>query len=128
MLFSQIHLYNQATVSKLQETNGYLVLDRVDAKEINPALLGPLRPPVNKLPFNLCDVPYFDTTFMCDPMSHTKMDDCDSDAETWDAPLKRATNVSSQMVACTTQNPESYVQSSYVSKDTHVSFGQNAFK
>lgn len=124
----QIHLYNQAVVSSLQATNGYLVLDRVDGNENNPALLGPLRPAVNKLPFNLNDVPYFNTTFMCDPMNQTNMLDDDSDAEVWDAPLKRATNVSSRMIACTTQNAESYVQSSYVTKDARVTFSQCAIK
>lgn len=124
----QIHLYNQAIVSNLQENNGYLVLDRVDAKEINPALLGPLRPPVNKLPFNLNDVPYFNTTFMCDPLTQPTPTGYDSDAEAWDAPLKRSTNVSAQMVACATQNAESYVQSGYTGKDVRVTFSQNALK
>lgn len=65
---------------------------------------------------------------MCDPLNQAKMLDYDSDAESWDAPLKRATSVSSQMVACATQSAESYVQSSYASKESRVTFSQNAME
>lgn len=80
-----------------------MLLEKVDPKEINPALLGPLRQVVNKLPFRLNEIPYYDTSYMCDPMSGFVPDvfDADSEHESWDAPLRRSNNVSSQIIKST---------------------------
>lgn len=74
-------------------------LEKVDPKETNPALLGNARQPVRKIPFNLDDISFFDTSYMCDPLTgHSMGDDNDSDQEDWDAPLRRTTNVSSHIL------------------------------
>lgn len=105
-----------------------MVLERVDGSETNPALLGPIRPGVNKLPFSLDDLPYFDTNFMCDPVANIKLDEYDSDAEAWDAPLKRASNVSTRIFACATENSDSNLRGEYIPKESRVTFCDSDFK
>lgn len=85
--------------SALKAINKCLTLDKVNPKETNPALLGPLRPAVNKLPFRLTEIPFFDTSYMCDPLTGqvVSVQDMDSDEE-WDAPLRRTMNVSSHIM------------------------------
>lgn len=125
----QIHLFNQAAIVGLQANNSYMVLDRVDGSETNPALLGPLRPGVNKIPFSLDDLPYFDTNFMCNPVAQLKCDDYDDeDGEVWDAPLKRAANVSTRIFACATENSDSYLRGEYIPRETRVTFCESDFK
>lgn len=123
----QIHLFNQAAIVGLQANNSYMVLDRVDGSETNPALLGPLRPGVNKIPFSLDDLPYFDTNFMCDPVAHLKCGDYD-DEEVWDAPLKRAPNVSTSIFAYATDNSDSYLRGEYIPRETKVTFCESNIK
>lgn len=102
---SQIHLYNQAVVCGMKSINSCMLLEKVDPKEINPALLGPLRPAVNKLPFRLDEIPFFDTSYMCDPLSGHVPEPMDggSEHESWDAPLRRSNNISS-LILQSTQN------------------------
>lgn len=80
-----------------------MLLEKIDGKETNPALLGPLRQVVNKLPFRLDEIPFFDTTYMCDPLSGFVPDhlDTSSEHESWDAPLRRSNNISSQILKST---------------------------
>lgn len=120
-----MHLFNQAVVCGLQSVNEYMVLERIDEKEINPALLGPLRPSVQKIPFKFDELPFFDTNFMCDPMSHRKLEDAASDDEPWDTPLKRSPTVSYQMVACATQSPCEQLNSN---ANSRVTFGPSTIK
>lgn len=75
-------------------------LSKVDAKETNASLLGTVRQTVRKIPFSLDELSFFDTSYMCDPLtgkSLTTPDD-DSDQEDWDAPLRRSVNVSSHIL------------------------------
>lgn len=90
-------MYNQAIVGKLKSSNECMVLDKVDEREKNPALLGSVRLAVRKLPFRLDEIPFYDTTYMCDPMNglNASAPNDDSDQEDWDAPLRRSTNASS---------------------------------
>lgn len=111
----------------MQSVNEYMVLERIDEKEINPALLGPLRPPVQKIPFKFDELPFFDTNFMCDPMSNAKIED-GSDDEPWDTPLKRTPNVSYQMVTCATQSTPDYLRTDHKQKDARVTFSASAVK
>lgn len=78
-------------------------MEKIDSNETNPALLGPLRPSVNKLPFRLNEIPFFDTSYMCDPLTGNvvKVLNEDSDQDNWDAPLQRTANVSSQIINST---------------------------
>lgn len=76
-----------------------MVLDRVDERERNPALLGCARQAVRKLPFRLDEIPFYDTSYMCDPINGKTnfVPDAESDQEDWDTPLRRTTNVSSHI-------------------------------
>lgn len=98
---AKIHIYNQAVVAGLKTINNCLLLDRVDPKEVNPALLGPLRNPVRKLPFRLDEIPYFDTSYMCEALTDDYLADPDSDAEGWGGFLKTKNNLSSKIVRST---------------------------
>lgn len=108
-------------------------MSKIDPQEINPALLGPMRPAVTKIPFQIDDIPYFDTTFMCDPMSHPagRNRETDSDCD-WDMPLQRNVNVSYQMLACSTQTQQPDYYSQYNmdpgNRESKVTFSQTSLK
>lgn len=91
----QIHIFNQRAIVALKETHSCILLDKIDPKQCNPALLGEIPKSVHRLPFRLDDIPYFDTTFLCDPVMdqyYTPGTGNDSDNDSWDAPLKRTTS------------------------------------
>lgn len=99
----QIHIFNQRAIVALKQTHTCILLDKIDPKQCNPALLGPMPPSVHKLPFRLDDIPYFDTTFLCDPVMdkyYTPGTGVDSDDE-WDAPLHRASTVAAKITVAT---------------------------
>lgn len=93
----------------MKTANNYLLLEKIDPQETNPALLGPLRPAVSKLPFRLNEIPFFDTSYMCDPLTGNVLTvlDADSDNEEWDAPLRRTINVSSHILTASHSFDES---------------------
>lgn len=97
----QIHLFNQRVYSAQQATNTCLLLEKIDPKETNPALLGPYPQTVHKLPFRLEDIPYFDTTYLCDPVDRFYAGATDSDHESWDAPLQRSSTIASKITTAT---------------------------
>lgn len=51
----------------LMNTSTGVLLDRIDPQAKPLEFLGPLQPSVWKLPFRMSELPYFDTTYMCDP-------------------------------------------------------------
>lgn len=77
-----------------------MVLDKIDEREKNPSLLGSVRLAVRRLPFRLDEIPFYDTSYMCDPMNGqaNSAPDEDSDQEDWDAPLRRTMNISSHIL------------------------------
>nr|CAD7570533.1 unnamed protein product [Timema californicum] len=88
----QVHLYNQKAMSGLQASNVEVILEKVDPGGRASLVLPKKRQSVWKLPFRLDDLPFFDTTFMCDPLAATGLKGCtsgDNDQESWDAPLRR---------------------------------------
>lgn len=100
----QVHIFNQGMMSALQQTNECILMDKIDPKETNPAHFGPIRPAVHKIPFRFADIPYFDTMYMCDPVIgsySTTVANCDSDQESWDAPLRRTNTISSKITTAT---------------------------
>lgn len=102
-------MYNQRMVAAMTATNRCLLLEKIDPMETNPALLGPMPQTVHKLPFRLDDIPFFDTTYLCDPVIdsyyNTAAGDVDSDQEAWDAPLRRSTGKMSAKITVATQMP-----------------------
>lgn len=88
-----------------------MVLDKINPKETNPALLGPIRQPVRKLRFRLDDIPYFDTSFMCEPVGGPNYYDGESgEEEAWDAPLQRKKTVGFQLAKATQMPYDQFVQ------------------
>ncbi|XP_043467066.1 neither inactivation nor afterpotential protein C isoform X3 [Leptopilina heterotoma] len=93
----QVHLFNQATVGKLQMINERTPLERIDPGIKTSSYLGPLKTPqVYKLPFDIHEeLPYFDTAYMNDPTKIKKKagslspSTSDDEHEAWDAPLRR---------------------------------------
>ena len=87
----------------LKSTNTSVLLDKVDPRECNPGLLGPMPPAVHKLPFRVDDLPFFDSSYLCDPVAHSYLGigGSDSDQEQWDAPLRRRATVSSKITVAT---------------------------
>lgn len=49
------------------------------------------------MPFRLDEIPFFDTSFMCDPAQITNFTSYEEEVEPWDAPLRRRNNVSYQI-------------------------------
>lgn len=84
-----------------------IMTEKIDASQKNRALLGPVKPSVWKLRFRMDEIPFFDTTYMCDPSSVSYMyTGNDSDTEDWDAPLRRRKNVSSEITKAVQRNSE----------------------
>lgn len=85
-------------IGKIRPLNELMPLEKVDPRETNPKLLGSAQIPVRRLPFRLNEIPFYDTHFMCDPLTGAALDPGDdSDNEEWDAPLRRATNISTHI-------------------------------
>uniref|UniRef100_A0A182QQM6 non-specific serine/threonine protein kinase n=1 Tax=Anopheles farauti TaxID=69004 RepID=A0A182QQM6_9DIPT len=98
----QVHIYNQRLVAGFATNSNCIMLDKIDPNQRNPALLGPQKTPVWKLRFRFDDIPFFDTTYMCDPSSASYVyTGNDSDTEDWDAPLRRRKNLSSEITQAT---------------------------
>lgn len=57
----------------------------------------PIRRAVWKMPFRLDEIPFFDTSMMCEPADPTYFTTFEEEHEPWDAPLRRRNNVSSQI-------------------------------
>uniref|UniRef100_A0A182IJF2 non-specific serine/threonine protein kinase n=1 Tax=Anopheles atroparvus TaxID=41427 RepID=A0A182IJF2_ANOAO len=97
-LSQQVHIYNQRLIGGFATNSNCIMLEKIDPNERSAALLGPQKPPVWKLRFRFDDIPFFDTTYMCDPSSASYVyTGNDSDTEDWDAPLRRRNNLSSEI-------------------------------
>lgn len=57
----------------------------------------PIRRAVWKMPFRLDEIPFFDTTFLCEPSQLTHFTSYEDEIEPWDAPMRRRNNVSSHI-------------------------------
>ncbi|KAK9687666.1 Myosin head (motor domain) [Popillia japonica] len=93
----QVHFFNQKCVHSLQSISNPIELGSVEVKAHASTWLQEIQPPVLKLPFRLDDVPYFDTTYMCDPVAVSGPAIEGEDA--WDSPFQRRENVSSQIIS-----------------------------
>lgn len=84
----QAHLYNQNVLCEIKDLSEEVDLKYVDPKA-RASYLPPLRPSVHKLPFRLGDLPYFDSSYICDPSRGIRGPGQKETDETWDAPLQR---------------------------------------
>lgn len=71
-------------------------MEKIDPNQ-NKDMLGVVRKSVWKVPFRLTDIPFFDTSFLCDPNEISNLTGYESDTEPWDAPMRRRKNVSSEI-------------------------------
>lgn len=97
-LMQQVHIFNQILVNSLTKNSQCILLERIDPQQ-HVDQLGPAKLSVWMLPFRLDEIPYFDTTYLCDPDAAPKISGYDSDDECWDAPLTRRTTVSAKITA-----------------------------
>lgn len=97
-----IHIFNQKLVSDNIKTSNPIGLKKIDPNDRDPNKL-PYRPSVWNLKFSWDEVPFFDTTYLCDPSQNIidNYNSClyDSDQESWDAPMRRKTTVSEKIVS-----------------------------
>ncbi|CRK93540.1 CLUMA_CG007073, isoform A [Clunio marinus] len=93
----QVHIYNQRMVTGLTITANCVLLDKIDLKQINKEQLGPLRRAVWKIPFRLDEIPFFDTTYLCEPAQPTHFTSYEEETEPWDAPFRHRNNVSTHI-------------------------------
>ncbi|KAI4465640.1 hypothetical protein MML48_3g00022028 [Holotrichia oblita] len=93
----QVHFFNQKCVHNLQSISNPIDLESVEIKAHASTWLQEIQPPVLKLPFRLDDVPYFDTTYMCDPVTTSGL--AIEGEEAWDSPFQWRDNVSSQIIS-----------------------------
>lgn len=100
----QVHIYNQRMVTGLTTTSNCILMEKINPKELLKEQLGPLRRAVWKIPFRLDEIPFFDTTFLCEPAQPTHFTSYEEETEPWDAPLRRRNNVSSHISSHMYQN------------------------
>lgn len=95
-----IHIFNQKLVSDNIKTSNGISLSKIDPNDRDPTKY---RPSVWKLKFSWDEVPFFDTTYLCDSTQNItdNYNSClyDSDQESWDAPLRRKVTVSEKIVS-----------------------------
>lgn len=99
----QIHIFNQAFLNSLRKTSSCVLLERIDPHQNSKCQLGPVGMSVWKLPFRLDEIPFFDSSFLCDLQSGERKSGYESDEECWDAPLKRRSTLSSKIAASSNQ-------------------------
>lgn len=93
----QVHFFNQRMVQGTTLTSHSVLLDRVNPKEFQKEMLGMIRPTVLKIPYRYDLLPFFNTTYMCDPQQGDAYVKYDSDEENWDAPLRRRKTTSADI-------------------------------
>lgn len=92
------------TSAQSRIANG-IPLDNINTKENNPGLFGPLPIPTKKLPFRLDEIPYYDTSYMCDPANSLARQSGVNqllpaeDEEPWDAPLQRNPSLTTHLMS-----------------------------
>lgn len=67
----QVHLYNQNVINYLDQINIEINIDVVDEKANCCSWIGDQKPAVLKVPFRLDEIPYYDTAYLCDPLTNT---------------------------------------------------------
>lgn len=113
------HLKNQ--------TSNCILLEKIDSRETNPALLGGPLPCVTKLPFSFKDIPYFDTTYLCNPIFNNGggADDEADDDEAWDAPLIRRSTISTKITVATQMPYNRYSQTDISGINNSIGITEN---
>lgn len=98
----QVHFFNQRMVQGTTLTSHSVLLDRVNPREFQKEMLGMIRPTVLKIPYRYDLLPFFNTTYLCDPVQGEPYEKFDEeDEEVWDAPLRRRKTTSADIARST---------------------------
>ncbi|XP_076271174.1 STKc_myosinIII_N_like and MYSc_Myo21 domain-containing protein ninaC isoform X1 [Rhynchophorus ferrugineus] len=81
----QVHLYNQNVFDKCRKIDP-VDLDYVDGKAQVAGWLGVIRPAIVKTNFRLDEIPFFDTSKLCDPLTNIRRNL--ESYENWDSPYQ----------------------------------------
>ncbi|XP_055376536.1 neither inactivation nor afterpotential protein C [Condylostylus longicornis] len=115
-LSQQVHFFNQKFVSQLLNICKGVNLDKINVKQVNVSAFGPVPLPTRKLPFRLQDIPYFDTTYMCDPVnpiSRMKINTTEPEEEPWDAPLQMNPSLTAYLMTYNAYKKEQSCQTNW---------------
>nr|CAH7760761.1 unnamed protein product [Callosobruchus chinensis] len=85
-LSQQVHIYNQTIFHNLQKVQEGIDLQDIDSKATVSVWLGEIKAPVLKLHFRLDEIPFYDTSYMCD--SGTNLGSFAEREESWDTPYR----------------------------------------
>lgn len=115
----QVHLYNQRVVAGLHATARGVNIDKVDTRQNNPSLFGAMPMPLRKIPFKMDDIPYYDTSYMCDivsPVANYGVT-VDEEQETWDAPLQPPPSLTQYLMTYNAYKREQACQTNWDRRD-----------
>ncbi|KAL1494679.1 hypothetical protein ABEB36_010244 [Hypothenemus hampei] len=84
----QVHFYNQNAFYQIGKIKKHPNLDRIDRQARANIWLGEFKPVVLKMRFRLDEIPYFDTSILCDSLTNIR----DLRDETWDSPYQWRSN------------------------------------
>lgn len=81
----QVHYFNQYAVHCVNTVSNCVLLEKINPREFQKEILGPVKLSCLKIPFRFDELPFFDTSHMCeDQMYHEEDDEWD-----WDVPMRR---------------------------------------
>ncbi|KAL5282534.1 MYO3A family protein [Megaselia abdita] len=131
-LTQQVHIYNQRVTSVQNRIAKGIPLSNINTSENNPGLFGTLPIPAKKLPFRLDEIPYYDTSFMCDPVSslvrQAGMNQIiTEDDESWDAPFQRRPSVIARLMSYNALRKEQGCQTNWNRSNEHDHIYQQTF-
>ncbi|XP_030761407.1 neither inactivation nor afterpotential protein C-like [Sitophilus oryzae] len=89
----QVHLYNQNAFYQCRKIQDPVDLKTIDNKAQESTWFSDSKPTVVKISFRLDEIPFFDTSSMCDPLTNIRGN---SETESWDSPYKWRTEKSGQ--------------------------------
>lgn len=92
----QVHFFNQRLIAAVNAVSACVLVSRIDPKQFQKEMLGIIKPAVLKIPYRYDLLPFFDTTYLCDPTQRGYAGN-DSDEECWDAPLRRRKTTSADI-------------------------------
>ncbi|XP_055920524.1 neither inactivation nor afterpotential protein C isoform X1 [Eupeodes corollae] len=118
-LSQQVHIYNQRVVAALSTVSRPIPLEKIDKRQINASLLGPMPIPTKKLPFRLDQIPFYDTSYMCNPVSSVARTTLpagfltNEDEEAWDSPLQRNPSLTTHLMTYNAYKKEQACQTNW---------------
>lgn len=108
-------------------------MNNINTSENNPGLFGTLPIPTKKLPFRLDEIPYYDTTFMCDPANSlarqngvNQIPSIDEE-ECWDAPFQKNPSLTAHLMSYNAFKKEQGCQTNWNRSHEHDNIYDQTF-